>query len=98
MKKGLIALAIIVLLLFWVGSTFVSHRNAMVVKREAVSAAWAQVDVVLQRRSDLIPNLVETVKGFADSRRKSLRRYRCGAGCYDGRQDAAGKDRRQRPA
>ena len=65
MKKGLIALVIIVLLLFWVGSTFVSHRNAMVVKREAVSAAWAQVDVVLQRRSDLIPNLVETVKGFA---------------------------------
>ena len=37
----------------------------MVRKREAVNAAWAQVDVVLQRRSDLIPNLVETVKGFA---------------------------------
>ncbi|HSC44218.1 MAG TPA: LemA family protein [Candidatus Acidoferrum sp.] len=37
----------------------------MAVKREAVNAAWAQVDVVLQRRADLIPNLVETVKGFA---------------------------------
>ena len=37
----------------------------MAIKREAVNAAWAQVDVVLQRRSDLIPNLVETVKGFA---------------------------------
>jgi LemA protein len=37
----------------------------MVVKREAVNAAWAQVDVVLQRRADLIPNLVETVKGIA---------------------------------
>jgi LemA protein len=65
MKKGLIALVIIVLLLFWVGGTFVGHRNEMVRKREAVNAAWAQVDVVLQRRSDLIPNLVETVKGFA---------------------------------
>jgi LemA protein len=47
------------------GSSFVSRRNDMVVKREAVNAAWAQVDVVLQRRADLIPNLVETVKGFA---------------------------------
>src|SRR5580698_3195320 len=65
MKKGLIALVIIVVILFWVGGTFVYHRNAMVVKREAVNAAWAQVDVVLQRRADLIPNLVATVKGFA---------------------------------
>src|SRR5260370_858639 len=47
------------------GSSFVSHRNQMAVKREAVNAAWSQVDVVLQRRADLIPNLVETVKGFA---------------------------------
>ena len=37
----------------------------MAIKREAVNAAWAQVDVVLQRRADLIPNLVETVKGIA---------------------------------
>jgi LemA protein len=37
----------------------------MVRKRETVNAAWAQVDVVLQRRADLIPNLVETVKAFA---------------------------------
>ena len=37
----------------------------MAIKKEAVNAAWAQVDVVLQRRADLIPNLVETVKGFA---------------------------------
>jgi LemA protein len=37
----------------------------MVTKNEAVKAAWSQVDIVLQRRADLIPNLVETVKGFA---------------------------------
>jgi len=65
MKTGVIILIIVVLLVFWFGSTFISHRNEMVRKREAVNSAWAQVDVVLQRRADLIPNLVETVKGFA---------------------------------
>lgn len=65
MKKGIIVLVVLVLLVVWIGSVFVGHRNEMVRKREAVNAAWAQVDVVLQRRSDLIPNLVETVKGFA---------------------------------
>jgi LemA protein len=40
-------------------------RNTLVTKNETVKAAWSQVDIVLQRRADLIPNLVETVKGFA---------------------------------
>jgi len=70
MKAGIIVLIVIVVLLFLFGSTFISHRNEMVRKREAVNAAWAQVDVVLQRRSDLIPNLVETVKGFATHEEK----------------------------
>ncbi len=70
MKAGIIVLIVIVVLLFLFGSTFISHRNEMVLKREAVNAAWAQVDVVLQRRSDLIPNLVETVKGFATHEEK----------------------------
>jgi LemA protein len=48
-----------------VGGKYVSARNAMVVKNESVRSTWAQVDVVLQRRADLIPNLVETVKGYA---------------------------------
>jgi len=65
MKIGLIVLAVLVVIALMLGSSFVSRRNEMVVKREAVNAAWAQVDVVLQRRADLIPNLVETVKGFA---------------------------------
>jgi LemA protein len=47
------------------GSKFVSVRNDLVTQREAVNAQWSQVDVALQRRADLIPNLVETVKGFA---------------------------------
>jgi LemA protein len=70
MKKGLIVIIVLVLLVVWIGSTFVGHRNEMVRKRETVNAAWSQVDVVLQRRADLIPNLVETVKGFAGHEEK----------------------------
>ncbi len=65
MKIGLVILAILLILALILGSSFVGRRNQMAVKREAVNAAWAQVDVVLQRRADLIPNLVQTVKGFA---------------------------------
>jgi len=65
---GLFAVLILVGLVF--GSTYVSRRNAMVEKREAIEAAWAQVDTVIQRRADLIPNLVETVKGIAEQERE----------------------------
>ncbi|MGI9103243.1 MAG: LemA family protein [Terriglobales bacterium] len=44
---------------------YIGARNNMVRMQEAINAAWSQVDVVLQRRADLIPNLVETVKGIA---------------------------------
>src|SRR6202047_1301044 len=65
MKVALAILAVLLVLGLLLGSSFVGRRNQMAVKREAVSSAWAEVDVVLQRRADLIPNLVETVKGFA---------------------------------
>src|SRR5438093_3371971 len=65
MKKALIVVIVLVVIALMLGSSFIGRRNQMAVKREAVNAAWAQVDVVLQRRADLIPNLVETVKGFA---------------------------------
>ena len=65
MKQVLIAVVVLVLILALVFGMYVGRRNEMVRKNEAVKSAWSQVDVVLQRRADLIPNLVETVKGFA---------------------------------
>src|SRR5579884_4235893 len=70
MKAGLILILIIVILLAWFGSVYVGHRNQMVRLKEAVNSQWSQVDVVLQRRADLIPNLVETVKGYAAQEQK----------------------------
>lgn len=65
MKKAIVVLIVVVLIALATGGMYVGRRNVMVQKNEAVRSAWAQVDVVLQRRADLIPNLVETVKGFA---------------------------------
>ncbi|HKF02656.1 MAG TPA: LemA family protein [Candidatus Sulfotelmatobacter sp.] len=69
MGKGLIAVIVIVVIIgvlaLSVFGSYVSTRNTLVTKNEAVKSAWSQVDIVLQRRADLIPNLVETVKGYA---------------------------------
>ena len=65
MKRALTAIVLLGVVALAVGLMYVGRRNQMVVKSQAVSAEWAQVDVVLQRRADLIPNLVETVKGYA---------------------------------
>jgi len=69
MKKVLIIAGVLVgilaLVALAVGGAYVSRRNAMVIQKEAITGAWSQVDVVIQRRSDLIPNLVATVKGYA---------------------------------
>lgn len=69
MKKGLlITLGIIALLGFWL----VSARNNFVVQEENVKSKWSQVENVYQRRADLIPNLVNTVKGYASHERETL--------------------------
>src|SRR5579863_1560620 len=65
MKVALIVIGIVVLIVLGVFGWAMGSKNQLVTEREAVTAAWAQVDVALQRRADLIPNLVETVKGFA---------------------------------
>ena len=56
---GVLALAMLM-----VFGSYVSAKNQMVAKDQNVKAAWSEVDVQLERRADLIPNLVETVKGF----------------------------------
>ena len=65
MFKALIVVIILALIAAVVFGQYVGVRNTLVTKNEAVKAAWSQVDIVLQRRADLIPNLVETVKGYA---------------------------------
>jgi len=62
---GIAVVVVIFLAVLLVFGSYVSAKNQMVAKQEAVHAQWSQVDVVLQRRSDLIPNLVATVKGYA---------------------------------
>ena len=69
MKRGLwigiAAVGVIFIFLLLIAGSYISAKNQMVAKDEAVKSAWSQVDIVLQRRADLIPNLVETVKGYA---------------------------------
>lgn len=69
MRKAVIIAGVLVALLLLVavslGGKFITARNAMVLQKESIAASWAQVDIVIQRRLDLIPNLVETVKGIA---------------------------------
>jgi LemA protein len=60
---ALLAIIVVVALIF--GGMYVSHRNQMVALNEQVKSNWSEVDVNLERRADLIPNLVETVKGYA---------------------------------
>jgi LemA protein len=65
MRGGLIAVVIVAVLVLFVGGCLVGNYNRLVTGREAVNQSWAQVNNQLQRRNDLIGNLVETVKGTA---------------------------------
>lgn len=65
MKIAIAVLVVLMLVVFGVGAQVKGIYNNLVTERESINGAWSQVDVALQRRADLIPNLVETVKGFA---------------------------------
>ena len=65
MKAALIVILVLVVVAVVFGGSLVSTRNNLVRERNAIEQQWHQVDVVLQRRADLIPNLVRTVQGYA---------------------------------
>jgi LemA protein len=64
----IVIVVVVVLLLLYVIATY----NGLVKLRNRVENAWAQIDVQLKRRLDLVPNLVETVKGYAAHERQTL--------------------------
>lgn len=73
MKKGcLIAAIAVVVIVLAVGGWLVGARNSFVDKEETVESAWSQVENVYQRRADLVPNLVATVKGYAEHEQSTL--------------------------
>jgi LemA protein len=72
MRTGLIVIGVIVLIVVLGFATLFGVYNGFVAADQAVSEKWAQVQNVYQRRADLIPNLVETVKGFAAQEKSVL--------------------------
>ena len=72
MKKGLIVIIVLAVIVFAAVRWGISVNNKMVEMDEGVSSAWSQVEKVYQRRADLIPNLVNTVKGYADFEQETL--------------------------
>ena len=65
MKNSLVVLGIIAAIVVILGGWIISQRNALIALDEDVNEAWSNIDTDLQRRNDLIPNLVATVKGYA---------------------------------
>ncbi len=72
-KKGLITIIIIVVVVLAIYAWIKGSYNGMVQRQEGVEAQWAQVENVYQRRADLIPNLVLTVKGYASHEANTLK-------------------------
>jgi Uncharacterized conserved protein len=72
MKKGLITIIVLAVVAIGLYSWVKSNYNSMVNLDEGVQAAWSQVENVYQRRADLIPNLVATVKGYAEHEKSTL--------------------------
>ena len=71
-RRGLLILAVVALLLVVLGGSCVSTYNSLVTLDQAVEGQWAQVENAYQRRADMIPNVVEVVKGAAAHERETL--------------------------
>ena len=71
-KKSTLILIAVVVVIFFMISSAIGKYNAMVTLEEGVDASWAQVENVYQRRADLIPNLVATVKGYAEHEQETF--------------------------
>lgn len=69
---GIIIGAIVFLLIVWLVAWWIKTRNAFVRLKNKIEEAWATIDVYLKKRYDLIPNLVETVKGYAKHESETL--------------------------
>ena len=81
-----------ILLVLLIGfSMYVSRRNQMVALKENVQQAWSQVDVVIQRRADLVPNLVATVKGYATHEKEIFENVAQARAALAGAQTPAGR-------
>ncbi len=72
MKKGTIILGVVIIVILGLYMWVKGSYNSMVKADEGVNAAWSQVENVYQRRADLIPNLVSTVKGYASHEKETL--------------------------
>lgn len=71
-KKGLIILFVVVVVVVMLYSFFAGRYNTMVEKQQVAEKSWANVEAQYQRRSDLIPNFVSTVKGYAEHEKTTL--------------------------
>lgn len=71
-KKGLIILFVVVVVVVMLYSFFAGRYNTMVEKQQVAEKSWANVEAQYQRRSDLIPNFVSTVKGYAEHEKSTL--------------------------
>ncbi len=72
MKKSLVTLLVVIGVILLIVMTLSGRYNKLVTLEEGVTTAWSQVENVYQRRADLIPNLVNTVKGYADFEQSTL--------------------------
>ena len=95
MGKVLIVIVVLVVIGLLLFGPYIGVRNTLVTKNEAVKAAWSQVDIVLQRRADLIPNLVNTVKGYAQQEQTVFGEIANARAALLSARDSAGQDRRQ---